>query len=302
MSGGEGSTDRSAASGFGKRYLSATKSTGGKQIRASQNIPFETITPMVQNLTVRGTTVTGEMRTTTAQSMSGSEIPWIDNGYEAVALNDSNYMDTPRLIASQVNADQYLTQVKGKKSMNLRLALTSGDSRISPVIDNSRVSTILTSNNVNNPITDYANDGRVNSLTEDPNACQYVSKEMMLENSASSIKIILDAHVTENADIRAFYAINNNEGKTPIFVPFPGYNNINRNGEIIDKRDNDGRSDKKIIKDNDYSIGPNVTYKEYTFSVDQLPSFKTYRIKLVMTSTSQVHVPRVKDLRVLALA
>ena len=77
---------------------------------------------------------------------------------------------------------------------------------------------------------------------------------------------------------------------------------LNRNGEIIDKRDNDGRSDKKIIKDNDYSFGPNVTYKEYTFSVDQLPSFKTYRIKLVMTSTSQVHVPRVKDLRVLALA
>ena len=37
--------------------------------------------------------------------MSGSEIPWIDNGYEAVALNDSNYMDTPRIIGSQVNED-----------------------------------------------------------------------------------------------------------------------------------------------------------------------------------------------------
>ena len=92
-------TTRDGTGGWGKRYLSSTKSTGGKQINATQNIPFETITPMVQNLTVRGTTVTGEMRTITGQSMSGSEIPWIDNGYEPVALNDSNYMDTPRSVS-----------------------------------------------------------------------------------------------------------------------------------------------------------------------------------------------------------
>jgi len=33
-----------------------------------------------------------------------------------------------------------------------------------------------------------------------------------------------------------------------------------------------------------------------------LPSFKSYRIKLIMTSTNQVYVPRMKDLRVIALA
>jgi len=288
--------------GYPLLYAGKTKSIGGFDVRATQNIPFEVITPMIDNITLAKTSLSAEVRTTTGVSIDGEEDQWLDNGFEPVSINETNYLETPRLISSKVNADEYLTQVKGKKSMNLRLILSTGDSRVSPVIDSSRVSTILTSNNVNNPITDYANDSRVNSLTEDPNACQYLSKEMMLENSASSIKIMLDAHVTENADIRAFYAINNIEGKTPIFVPFPGYSNINRNGEIIDKRNNDGKSDKKVIKDNDYSFGPNVTYKEYTFSVDQLPSFKTYRIKLVMTSTSQVHVPRVKDLRVLALA
>ena len=124
---------------------------------------------------------------------------------------------------------------------------------------------------------------------------------MLLENSASSIKVMLDAHVTENADIRAFYAINNTEGKVPIFVPFPGYDNINQRGEIIDKKNNDGKPDKKVIKSNEYSF-EDVDFKEYTFSVENLPSFRTYRIKLVMSSTSQVYVPRVKDFRVLALA
>ena len=52
MSGDEYGTDRSTNSGFGKRFLSSTKSTGGKQIHATQNIAFETITPMVQNLSL----------------------------------------------------------------------------------------------------------------------------------------------------------------------------------------------------------------------------------------------------------
>ena len=46
----------------------------------------------------------------------------------------------------------------------------------------------------------------------------------------------------------------------------------------------------------------NIDYKELTFTIDQLPAFKSYRIKLLLTSTSQVYVPRVKDLRVIALA
>ncbi len=45
-----------------------------------------------------------------------------------------------------------------------------------------------------------------------------------------------------------------------------------------------------------------INFKEYTFTADELPAFRTYRIKLVMTSTSQAYVPRVQDLRVIALA
>ena len=45
-----------------------------------------------------------------------------------------------------------------------------------------------------------------------------------------------------------------------------------------------------------------VEFRDYTFTADQLPSFRSYRIKIVLTSTSQVYVPRMKDLRVIALA
>ena len=38
------------------------------------------------------------------------------------------------------------------------------------------------------------------------------------------------------------------------------------------------------------------------FLISQLPTFRNYRIKLVLSSTSQVYVPRFRDLRVIALA
>ena len=44
-----------------------------------------------------------------------------------------------------------------------------------------------------------------------------------------------------------FYAISNSAGSDPVYMPFPGYNNINDNGQIIDMADNDGRSDSFIF-------------------------------------------------------
>jgi hypothetical protein len=102
--------------------------------------------------------------------------------------------------------------------------------------------------------------------------------------------------------VRAFYAINSKEGQDPIFTPFPGYNNLNSRGQVILAENNDGLSDKLIPKTNSYGFGNDVQFKDYVFTADNLPSFRGYRIKLVMTSTTQVYVPRVKDLRVIALA
>ena len=126
---------------------------------------------------------------------------------------------------------------------------------------------------------------------------------MLLENPASSIKIILSAYVNEQSDIRAFYAVNKKPGQNPVFTPFPGYLNLNSRGQVIAQENNDGRSDRYVQKDSTLAFASeNLSYTEYTFTAENLPSFRTYRIKLALTSTSQSFVPRVKELRVIALA
>jgi len=294
---------RAVDSGYAKLFINDTKSTGGFNVRATQNIPFELITPLVGEVAVPGTNIQGEMRSVTSSSLSGGEIPWIDVGYENVSINQTNYLDTARLVSSKVNADTNLTNLPGNKSFNLRLRLGTTDSRVSPVIDGQRISAIFTSNRVNNVITNYATDERVNGLFTDPTACQYVSKEIQLENGASSLKVLVAAHINKNSDIRAFYAINDKPGFDPIFIPFPGYANLNDRGEVISVQDNDGSSDKLVPNTNTYGFNSqDIQFKDYTFTADQLPGFRSYRIKIVLTSTNQVYVPRIKDLRVIALA
>ena len=294
--------DRSNDEGFPKLYLNKTKSCGGYEIKATQNMPFEIITPIVQNVTTTGTTLGCEVRTTSAASISGDETPYLDEGFESIAIGEPNYLDTPRAVYSKINEDEKLDQVEGNKSLQMRLTLATTDNKVSPVIDAQRVSTILTNNRVNSVVSNYATDSRVKSITNDPTACQYITKELQLENAATSIKIVLSGHTNPDANIRAFYAVGNDPGFEPIFTPFPGYNNLNSRGEIITAQNSDGLSDSLVTASSQYGFGDNSAFKEYTFTADTLPSFRYYRIKLLLTSTSQVFVPKVKDLRVMALA
>ncbi len=296
-------TDRTDGTSFPKLYVNQTKSAGGFNIKATQNIPFELMTPSVQNITVQGTTINAEIRTITGSSISGNEIPFVDSGFEPVTINKTNYFANPKIIASKINEDAKLGSLMGKKSMNLRLFLNSVDSRVSPVIDTQRVSAVLTSNRINKVITNYATDNRVNTIGTDPSSFQYISKEIGLENPATSIKILLDAHINNYCDIRAFYAIGENQNFIPIFTPYPGYNNLDARKQIINFENSDGLPDVFVQPSLSFGFETNnIDFREYSFTADQLPSFRFYRIKLVLTSTNQVYPPRIRNLRVIALA
>lgn len=292
-------------SGSSNLYIDQNKTVGGSNVKATKNIPFEVIKPSIHNLTVEGTTLAGQIRTVTTQSISGNEIPYVNVGFEDVTLNVNNYLDTPRAIFSKVNEDRKLDLIEGNKSFQMRLLLGSTNSKLSPQIDLQRCSVYTTTNRVNAEVSNYATDYRVNTLFEDPSACSYVSKEMILENPASSLRVTLDAHIHSDCDIRAFYYVDasGDSNSEPVFVPFPGYNNLNSDGNIIDEKNNDGRSDVLVESSKKLGFSPSDSeFKEYVFSIDNLKSFRSYRIKIIMTSTNQVVVPQIKNLRVVALA
>jgi hypothetical protein len=295
--------NRNTGNNFPVLYANQTKSLGGDNTTATQNIPFEIITPMVHNITVQGTTISAEVRTITGASLSGDEVSFNNAGFAPITLNVPNYLDSTRIIASRVNESNKLSGLRGNRSMNMRLTLSTINRRLSPVLDTQRINAIFTSNRVNKSIDNYVTDSRTNSIDKDPTAFQYISKEITLENPASSIKILLDAYINSYSDIRAFYAVSKSANFNPIFVPFPGYNNITTKGEIVDINSSDGSPDTQITTSISTGfISEDLDYRECTFTGNIQVPFISYRIKLIMTSTSQVYVPRLKNLRVITLA
>jgi hypothetical protein len=251
------------------------------------------------------------MRTLSAASLGngmgqGTDAPFLDAGTETVTLNKSNYLNSTRMIASRINETNNPSPVSrsGQRSFNITLTLETSNPNLSPVIDLQRMNAILISNRVDAPITNYKQDPRVNTLFDDPTSCQYVSRENTLANSASSIKILLDAHINEYSDIRAYYAISATPNFDPIFEPFPGYKNLNAQGQVINAAESDGLPDRFIPK-SEAGAGfksSELTFREFEFNMEDLPPFKFYRVKFVLTSTNQVYVPRVSNLRVITLA
>ncbi len=299
----QGQVDRSVATSFPPLYINETKSSGGTNVYATQNIPFEIIRPNIQTMNLLGTGLSASIRTVTGSSVDGNEESYNDNGYEPISLTSNNYLNSPRIIASTVNESSALTTLPGNKSFTMNIKMDTFDRNVSPVIDLDRVSAILISNRVNSPIENYATDFRVSTLEDDPSSFVYASNSVALEVPASSLKVLVSAYVNRIGDLRAFYAIMGDPTEKPIYYPFPGYNNLDSLGNVIDIANNDGLSDVKITKtDNLANLSQNLDYKEYTFTMNNLSDFRYFSIKLIGASTDMAHPPRLKDLRVIALA
>ena len=294
--------DRSVGTNLPKLHFNQTKSAGGQPF-TTENIPFEIITPIVQNITPTGTDITAKVRTVTGSSVDGSEAPFVDKGFEDISIDNDNYMSSPRMIASRINETNSLTTLPDNKSFTMTLDFYGQHRGLSPIVDLDRIGVILTSNRINNPVDDWITDNRVNTVKDDPNSFVYVTKPISLKSGATGIKIHLEGHINVTSDIRAFYGISENPNEEFIYQPFPGYPNLLSSGQVIDPAKNSGLPDKALPKTDVIAYSSaSVVWNDYEFTIDDLPTFKYFSIKLVGTGTNQAQPPRMKNLRVIALA
>ncbi len=299
----QGQVDRSVGTNFPILYANETRSAGGNIVNATQNIQYEIARPNIQTLTLNGTSISAKMRTVSGTSVDGTEFSFEDKGFTDVSLDSNNYFDSPRLICSKVNEDQRLSSLPGNKSLTVNLNLTSTNAFVSPVVDLDRTGMIFVTNRVNSPIQNYATDNRVDTLTDDPSSFVYATNTIGLEVAATSLKVFVTSYINIFGDLRALYSIQNDPNEDPIYYPFPGFSNLDVNGLIINEALNDGSSDKKVLKTNVLGFASNeLEFKDYEFTIDNLPPFRYFSIKLIGSSTNQAFPPRLKDLRVIALA
>jgi len=189
-------TDRGSGSTLGAKFFNTNIKAGGIAAKGTYNLPFNLIIPKINTIEPRGTDVVIQARTISETSISGSEASYVDKGYTEVTNYQKNYFEDPRMIASQINENTYLVTQPGNKSLTVGVNFFTSDNRLSPAIDLDNSSIVFVTNRVNAPITDYAGDPRVNTTVDDPNNFTYVSKNVLLENPATGLKVFLDAYIS----------------------------------------------------------------------------------------------------------
>jgi len=180
-----------------------TTRTGGSGVKATRNVQFDGIQPLVPVQSFPETRVDYVGRTVSGQTVFGPETPYIKevNG-EDLNPNENNFFDTPRLIASDDN--EIVQAGDAIKSFDLDVRLFSTIDNLSPVIDTSRLSLITFNNRISNPTLTNSTYIPVETSEQQPDGTVF-DKVGIVSADASNIDFNDNQIQTSNVDIRRLF-------------------------------------------------------------------------------------------------
>ena len=281
----------------GSKLFTKDKSGGGSLGRATKNIQYDTITPAVSHTIPIGCDIKTNVRTTTATSVSGTETSFQDKGFEPISLvNETKFAET-KMVASLDNEQEQLSDLPGGKSFTIEMQLNTDNEDLSPVIDAFRSQISTSSSRINSPVENYATSNRANKL-EDPHDCIYQTQVVNLENPATSIKVLFAANRPSASDIRVLYRLVRSDADEidKVYELMPGFDNLDAAGFVINDKNNSGRPDQNVVASLENQ------FLEYEYTVDDLPPFTGFQIKVDIASTNQAQPSELLDFRAIAVA
>jgi hypothetical protein len=205
------------------------------------------------------------------------------------------------MVASNINE---ANEMSGVKSLSIPITFSSEIDTLSPVIDTQRMSLFAVANKID--VIDSSSDvyptSIYSAMTEpegDNHAAIYLTKKINLENAATSLRVILNANREDAASIKVMYKILRVDDAFDFDEI--GYNFFNDDGTVS------GSGGPDDVVNPSISLGQFNEY-EYTAGVTddglgiQLDEFISFQIKIVLRTTNSARPPRIRQLRVLALA
>ena len=290
------------SSGVNQISFKEEKIGGSTQTVATQNFQYDAFIPSF-NVMVPAptTTVSTQLRSVSGTSEGGSEVSFVDQGFEDVEFNQINRLSSPRLLCSKPNELSRLTGLPRNKSITLLTRFSTTDPNLSPVLDTMNGAFRLLRNRLNSPVSNYATDTRSNNISGDPHATCYISQKVNLKQASTSLKVLIGAYRHPSADFRVLYRLfkTDSDQIEQSYELFPGFDNLRDVGIdkiIVDPSLNNGKPDVFV------PASQEDEFREYEFTVDNLDEFIGFQIKIVSSGTNEAYPPRFKDLRAIALA
>ena len=261
---------------------------GGENATSTRNYYFDTLHTLIPSLNYNMTRISASVLTTPMNSPEGYSSGTAynkNNTSKFITLNDNVFFDSPSVVASPLNETN---EMSSEKSFTCTLQLQSLNGNVSPVIDIGTIGAIGISNRINK--IDSASDvqsGTVYTASTEPdgdnNTFIYCTRKVNLKTPASTLKVIADVFRPPTTEIEVLYKVLKNDESTPF---------DDLNWEYFNS---DGNPDTTVEADA-------RNFKEYEWTVDDLPEFSAFAVKIVGKGTNTSVVPMVSALRCLGLA
>jgi hypothetical protein len=296
----------STTGAFANGYVRGQVSGAATRVTSVDNVPFNTVVPKIPQINYGNTISTWTTRTTSTSGIIGSSYTNLDTGVE------NDFLSGEKKVYSKTN-EVGLTAVDGsKKSLVLKGTLSTSDTNVSPVIDNSRINGIVLGNVINNTNTDEHKEVGDASV-------RYITKPINLADGqdAEDLSVFLTSYKPQGTDIKVYAKIHNPEDSDVFadkdYTPLTQITTSNTYSDSVDNTD---------LKEFEFGFSANtngqgflttansharlsssnsevVAYRSAGGSIYH--TYKTFAIKIVMTSSGTNIVPLVKDMRAIAL-
>jgi hypothetical protein len=186
--------------------------------------------------------------------------------------------------------------MSSEKSFTAQIQMQSDNSNLSPIIDTATIGVLAIANRLNNidsatglKITGEQSLGAGTTYiasTEpdgDNNTMVYVTRKVNLKTPASALRVALDLLQPPTTDVKLMYKVLGKDDSTPF--DDVGFQYFNTTGVADGNMEHDSKN-----------------FKEYEYTVEDLPEFGAFCVKIVGQGTNTSVVPLVSALRCIALA
>ena len=265
---------------------------GGTGIQATQQFQMDVAQLQVQEFIPDVADITYSGAFTTSKSFAGTETPGaLTSGIELKNQRD-HYFDNPHVVLTDSNEARF-SAISQSSKVTATLSGLAGNDFISPVIDMQRAQILTINNLINNPDTTATNGHNVPlTIVADSDAvggsalAAHITKPVKLANGATGLKVLFGGHRQLGSEFDLYFRTTRTGTDSDILE------NSFRLAPIDNAVPNDASSE--TFHEYQYTIGGD-------FAKD-LPEFDQYQLKLIMRSTNSSNVPRIKDLRTIAVA
>jgi hypothetical protein len=286
--------------------ITGSVSGASAEIDTVDDLILNTLVPKIPQLTYANTSASWSVRTTSSSGVIGSS-------YESVNLaEENNFIDSEKKVFGKTGESSLVPVDGSNKSVVLKGLFSSDDPLVSPVIDTTRTNGIVIENIINNDTTDeHKETGQ--SLV------RYITRPVELTegNEAEDLKVFIHAWKPAGTEVDVYARIHNPSDSEGIndkdFTPLTRLNTGDVNSDSVDVSDfiefeygfssnTDGQG--FLVTANSHarlnsSNNEVVAYRSGDGSIHH--TYKTFAIKIVLTSTGTNIVPLVRDMRAIAL-